>query len=124
MSEDDKTQEIPDLSQLIKPNDTNSELFKAVTTFFEGIETKTDIENKHVNQIIKLIFFGEEVKRFEINDELPKLSQIINEQILKNFYKLRVSTQRKGRTDAFTFFNGTRQTNTEETGLLKRILGR
>ena len=80
----EKPNEIPNLDideslkSLFKPNDSNSELFKAVTTFYDEIETKTDITNANVQQIIKLVYFGEESKRFELDDKMPKISSIID----------------------------------------------
>ncbi len=126
----EKPNEIPNLDideslkSLFKPNDSNSELFKAVTTFYDEIETKTDITNANVQQIIKLVFFGDESKRFELDDKMPKISSIIDSVILYNYYRLRISVGRKGRNEAFTFFNGSRSNENKDEGFLKRVLGR
>jgi hypothetical protein len=90
-------------------NDDNKYKYIVAKEFYnsDNIETdiraKTDLPNKMVMQIIKLHVFETECARFEVNKELPKVSEIVNEVILDNYYTLRISVGRAGRDEFFRF---------------------
>lgn len=111
------------LSDLFKSSSGNAELLNAIEKFYDEIETKTDIDDKYIIEIIKVIYYGEETKQFEIDDSLPKVSDIIKNTILLNYYRLRISRKREGRKEAFQFFTGTK-TQEEDKGFFKGLLSR
>lgn len=115
-----------ELEKVFSASSQNSELFKFAKELYDDIRTKTDIpyRNDMLLKIIKLIYYAKECERFEVTENIPKLSDIINNIILENYYKLSISVGRKGRIEAFTFLNGTRTTEDKQDGFLKRLLGR
>lgn len=114
------------LDSLLKPENQQSDLFKFAREMYDDIRTKTDIPDKNdmLMRIIKVIYYAKECERFEVTDNIPKLSELIHLVILENYYKLSISSKRKGRLEAFTFLNGTRSTESKDEGFFKRLLGR
>lgn len=123
---EDKVDNEPDitLKDLMSSSTNDDQLFKFAKDLYDGIETKTDIPFKNINLIIKLIFFADECKRYEIDTEQESIYDIVKDTILYNYYRLNISKSRLGRKEAFTFLNGTRTKENDDSGIFKRILGR
>ena len=113
------------LKDILKSADDNSEMFILMKEFFKStgetdIRTKTEIPEKHINKIIRLKYYAEECKRYEISDEIPKISDLVDKIILENFYTLRISKKGKGREQFFSVIKGF--TN-QERSLKTRLFG-
>lgn len=120
-----------DLFKSLFKNDSEDDIkYKVVKEFFntESIETDlrttTDIPKKAIYSIIKLNIFANACKLFEIDNNMRRISDIIEETVLENYEALRISVDRKGRTEIFDKFlsSGKNNTNTnqEKSGILSK----
>lgn len=107
------------LPQIIE--NENDDVYKAISQFYEleeqNIKTKTDIPNNSIKQILRIYSLSNVIK-----DISPNTSKIID-QMLDEYYHLRISKDRQGRKE---FFNAIAHSekNEEKKGLLRSILGR
>ncbi len=112
-----------ELKKAFMSSGNESELYAFARSLFGDITTKTDIprQDDKVMQIIRIIYFAKECERFEISSTIPKLSDIVRDIILENYYKLRLSVERKSRKEAFTFLNRTLTKEDNGESWFKRV---
>jgi hypothetical protein len=106
---------------LLGIGEKQDERFKFASTLYDGIQTTTDIPNKEIKLIIKLYYFADECAKYEVNNDLPKISSIVD-KALNNYYKLRISAKREGRKEAIQFLTSQTQEEENKKGILNRFL--
>ena len=106
---------------LLGIGEKQDERFKFASNLYSGIKTITDIPSKEIKLIIKLYYFANECAKYEVNNDLPKISEIV-ETALDNYYKLRISTKREGRKEAIQFLTSQTQEEENKKGILNRFL--
>jgi len=100
-----------ELDDLLNPVNSESEIYKTVKEFFSSngdtdIRTKTIIQDLMIPKVIRAIYFARECERFEKYSNLPKVSDIVKQIILDNYYTLKISVKGKGREQFFKFASG------------------
>ena len=119
------------LKDILKTEDADSRKYDAAKEFYTSddldtdIRTKTDLSKSMVMKIVRLNVFKVEASKFETNNTDFPIKDIIEEEILKTYYSLRISVDRKGRNEFFEFLTSKNLETTEERkGLMGRIFGR
>lgn len=119
------------LKDILKTEDADSRKYDAAKEFYTSddldtdIRTKTDLSKSMVMKIVRLNVFKVEASKFETNTNDFPIKDIIEEEILKTYYSLRISVDRKGRNEFFEFLTSKNLETTEERkGLMGRIFGR
>ena len=119
------------LKDILKTEDADSRKYDAAKEFYTSddldtdIRTKTDLSKSMVMKIVRLNVFKDEASKFETNTNDFPIKDIIEEEILKTYYSLRISVDRKGRNEFFEFLTSKNLETTEERkGLMGRIFGR
>ena len=106
---------------LLGIGEKQDERFKFASNLYMGIQTITDIPNKEIKLIVRLNYFSKECSKYEVNDKLPKISEIVDEA-LDTYYKLRISAKREGRKEAIQFLTSTTNEEENKKGILNRFL--
>lgn len=105
---------------LLGLSEKQDEKFKFANSLYDGIKTITDIPSKEIKNILKLYFFSTECSRFEVNPNLPKITDIINNN-LEDYFRLRISNKRLGREEAIRFLTSDEKKEVEKSGMFNRL---
>ena len=106
---------------LLGIGEKQDERFKFASNLYAGIKTITDIKPNELKLIVKLYYFAKECTKYEINEKIPKISEIV-EDALDTYYKLSISSKRQGRKEAIRFLTSNANEEENKKGILNRFL--